>query len=87
MIRTGASEHLLALHLEQAAELAVQGILGAAVGVEVPAEQLSGSVDGLDHGGSRTVGEEDGGVAIGPVGDACEGVGADERGSFRRRSR
>ena len=67
--------------------LAYRAVLGAAVGVEVPAEQLPRSVDRLEHHRAGSVGEQDGGVAVGPVGDAGEGVGADDQDLVGSRSR
>ena len=49
--------------------LAVEEPLGGAVGVEIPAEQLAGPVDGLEHDGAGAVGEQDRRVAVVPVGD------------------
>ncbi len=87
MIRTARRNTSLPSIWSRPPMLAVQGVLGAAVGVEVPAEQLAGPVDGLEHRGARSVGEQDGGVAVGPVGDAREGVGADDQDLRRRRWR
>ncbi len=41
--------------------------------------QLARAVDGLDHHGGGAVGEEDGGAAVVPVGDAREGLGSDQQ--------
>ena len=72
------SEDLATVHLEVAADLGVEEPLGRAVGVEVPAEELAGALRALQHHGARAVGEEHGRVAVLPVGDAGQGVGADE---------
>jgi hypothetical protein len=79
----GPAEHFSSLHLERAAEVAVQRLLGAAVGVEIPTEQRRRSVDGAEDRSGRAVGEEHGRVAVGPVGDASEGVGADHQDRVR----
>ena len=75
----GPAEHLSPVHLQVAADLGVEEALGGAVGVEVPPEELAGAVHPLEHDGARAVGEEDGGVAVLPVGDAGQRVGADQR--------
>ena len=65
----GAAEHLPAIHLEEVADVGVEVGLRRAVGIEVPREQLTRAVDGLDDHGGGAVGEEDGGAPVVPVGD------------------
>ena len=78
MIRTARRKTSLPSILSVAADLGVEEALGAAVGVEVPAEQLAAAVDGLEDDGAGAVGEQDGGVAVLPVGDPGQRVGADD---------
>ena len=70
MIRTARRKTSLPSICMRAADLGVEEALGAAVGVEVPAQQLAAAVDGFEHDGARAVGEQDGRVAVLPVGDA-----------------
>ena len=51
----GLAEDLLAVHGEEAAVLALEQVAQRSVGVEVPAEQLSGAVDRLDDDGAGAV--------------------------------
>ena len=75
----GPAEDLLAVHVDAARRPRRRGASSAvAVGVEVPAEQLAAALDRLEHDGAGAVGEQDGGVAVVPVGDARERVGADD---------
>ena len=59
--------------------LAIEQVPERAVGVQVPAEEVPGPVDRLDHDGAGAVADEDGDLAVVPVGDPAQGVGADEQ--------
>ena len=75
----GPAEHLLAVHLDEAADVGGEQVAGRPVGVEVEAEQVARAVGGLEHDRAGAVGEEDGRAAVVPVDDAAHGLGADEQ--------
>ena len=55
-----------------------------AVGVEVPTEQLAGALDDFEDDRARAVGEQDGGAAVVPVGDARQACRCRSRAHGRR---
>ena len=75
----GATKDFLALHLDVSTDVGIEKVLRGSIGVQIPGEQLSGTVDRFEHHGAGTVGEQHRGVAIGPIGDARQGVGADHQ--------
>ena len=81
------AEDLLAVHVQVAAVVALEQVAEGAVGAEVPAEQVPGPVDRLEHHRPGPVAHQHGHGAVVPVGDAAEGVGADEQDPARCRRR
>ena len=65
----GPAEHLLAVHLDGAADLGVEDVAQRAVGAEVEPEHPARAVAALEHDGAGAVTEEDGGAAVLPVHD------------------
>src|SRR3974390_2200540 len=68
----GPAEDLLAVHEEGPAVLALEQVARRAVGVQVPAQQPTGSVDRLDDHGAGAVADDDGDLPVVHVGDLRE---------------
>ena len=77
----GTPEHLRARPSACSRRPRRRGCARAAVGADVPAEQLRWFAvgHGVDDDCAATVAEEDGGVAVVGIGHAVEGLGADEQ--------
>ena len=75
----GAAEDLLALHVDEPADLGPQQAPERTVGVEIPGQQLAGTLDRFEHDSAGAVAEQHGGVAVVPVGDPRQRVGADQQ--------
>jgi hypothetical protein len=74
-----APEHLAAFHLHVAADLGEQQLARRSIRSRVPREQLARPVHRFDHHRARAVGEQNGGVAIFPVGEPAHRLCTDQQ--------